>query len=63
MVTSCLIKKVPNKIGNFSCQYVENNKIKVCCFSSYEEGLSYAFFMWGLTKEKHLQYSVVLEKE
>lgn len=62
MVKSCMIKKIPNGCGNYSCQYVEDNKIKVCSFKSYEEGVCYAFFNWGLTKERHLQNSVILEK-
>lgn len=61
MVTSCLIKKVPNKAGNYSCQYVENGKVRVCSFRSYEDGVSYAFFEWNLTKERHLQNSVIME--
>lgn len=61
MVKSCMIKKNPNGVGNFSCQYVEDNKIKVCSFKSYEDAVSYAFFNWNLTKETHLTNSVILE--
>lgn len=63
MVKSCRIKKTSNGVGNYSCQYIEDNKIKVCSFSSYEEGVAYAFFYWNLTKETHLQNSVILERE
>lgn len=62
MVTSCKISKVPNHCGNYSCQYVEDSKIKVCSFRSYEDGVSYAFFNWNLVKETHLQNSVILKR-
>lgn len=63
MVTSCMIKKVPNSLGNYSCQYVESNKVKVCSFKTFDDGVSYAFLVWGLTKERHLQNSIILERE
>lgn len=63
MVTSCLLKKVPNGVGNYSCTYVEDGKIKVCCFKTYEDGVCYAFFKWNLTKEIHFEKSVQMVKE
>lgn len=63
MIKSCLIKKYPNKAGNYSCQYVEENKIKICCFKTYEDAITTAYLIWNLTKETHLQNSIILEKE
>lgn len=63
MIKSAKINKNPNKFGNYSCQYVEDNKIKVCSFKTYEDAITTAFLNWNLTKETQLQNSTILEKE
>lgn len=61
MVSSCMIKKVPNFCGNYSCQYVANGKINICSFKLYDDAITYAYVVWGLTNVKEdMKNSIVL---
>lgn len=62
MITSALIKKYPNKLGNYQCQYVEDGKFKVCCFKTFEDAITTAFFCWCLPEQQDFENSILLKR-